>query len=273
MKTMKQIGCLLVVAMAFFTGCVRHIEKPAPEIFVFDMHNESFSVWNNWHQKNPKENSNAILIHIDTHPDMATDKIVLNKSSNTKENNYWEGSFIHPAVWYGIVKDIWCIQPDEFASNGSEEYYAVEYNVGDGEIYYLFNNLKPVLTKGVVVKSALVNYRVIEDLPNLSNTNRPIFIDIDMDYFACMPAENTNILHNIQQLVDKGVSEDEIKLKIKSKIDVVLGKLAESGIEPTIITMARSPNYAINKYIPFIEQELVDGVKKRFNAVLNDEKK
>jgi starch synthase len=183
-------------------------------------------------QSEGRINDNAVLIHVDAHEDMNQPGIL----SNSDTDDYWIEEFIMPAVGNGLIGEIYCVTPKFNLTEEPERYISF-------------------LGKGVKFHKL---YR--EQLPNFYQETRPVILDIDMDYFAAYVVEGfghfiyTEIEQSPVELIwmskgfegkSKIYTEKELILALKSLLVIVADCLRMKGVEPNVVTIAKSYGYSM----------------------------
>lgn len=271
------LPAVLVACVVAFAAVRVPSAKDFPKIVVCKYHNEAYNAWEILNIRGGVRG--AVLIHIDSHDDLAVDRI-LDKPGNLNEardKNYWEGSFIHPAIRYGLVSEVWCIFPDEFPLgwpwDRDDVLYSIDYQVDEKDTFYYLTNKKPDvprrLKSKVNVVEAAVHMRHIGGLPYFGRETRPVFLDFDADYFANREQEDEpdgpkTPKHRIQQMLDNDSGDEAIRTKIREDIKTVVKILGVKRVKPVIITIAESPDYTIEKYLPFIVRTLEQALTSSF---------
>ena len=242
-------------------------------IKVMEYHNEAYNEWSRLNLQHGIKS--AVLIHIDSHDDLSTDR-VLTKPKTTKEihkKNYWEGSFIHPAVMHGLIEEIWCVFPKDIKMGLFEPrnavVYAIEYRADEDETFYYFTDKKPPvsdeLKDKVSIAEVKVHYVYIHQLPDFKKETRPVFLYFDSDYFGTRELDEKNRpVHRIQKLLNKGVSKEKLDKIIAEDIINVTDILVKKNIKPVIVTVAESPEYTVEPFIPFIKTILLREIRRKF---------
>lgn len=269
---MKKVSLFVVfyVLACFFT--LAEI-IPGKVIKVLKYHNEAY---NEWMKLNLQYGiKGAVLIHIDSHDDMAADKVAPKPKSLSEihKENYWEGSFIHPAVMHGLIEEIWCVFPKDIKIGLFEPrnitVYAIEYHADEEETLYYFTNKKPPISDELKDKVRIVpvkvHYCYINQLPDFKKETRPIFLDFDCDYFGTTDVDEKNRpVHRIQKLINANVPAEKIKKIIAKDIIKTTDILVKRNVRPVIITVAESPDYTVKPYQSFIKTLLVRELYRKF---------
>ncbi|MCK5450937.1 MAG: UPF0489 family protein [Candidatus Omnitrophica bacterium] len=238
-------------------------------VAVVKYHGEAYNKWEEL--RLVKGTEDAVLIHIDAHDDMVCPQILpqprnINDIANI---NYSETAYIAPAVYYGLVDEIWIVKPEEYnlSPTGSSDFYAAIYTSGYGAEQFYFEQIYPqpgvhFIPEDAVItglKKVKVHYFYgIDKIPDLEKETRPVLLDIDTDFFASKKER----YHKISRLTDEGYEYDDLKRIISSDIKKAIDILEKKNIRPVFTTIAESPDYTFKQFMGHITSVLLEEVKR-----------
>ncbi|MCK5493310.1 MAG: GNAT family N-acetyltransferase, partial [Candidatus Omnitrophica bacterium] len=190
----------------------------------------------------------AILLHIDRHSDMFVNDILNNEPISVDEAErciYPLASFIPPAVFYGLVSDIYWVVPYDMPvgedekilveredfSNGPSRYHAEVFSLDEAE--------RVILNKGAELKQALVHTLHLCQLPFFITKNK-LILDIDIDFFA----------------PQKDIKKTELKKQVREEIDALGSKVRY----PAVITLALSTDFTGREFVGPIAIEVIESL-------------
>jgi hypothetical protein len=184
----------------------------------------------------------AVLIHADAHADMAVP--APSGWEECADVDLWglcfeEGNFIYPAVYCGIIDEIYHVIPPHSEGKPSQ--------------------------REMVVNGRRISIHVLRlsDLPDFRREQRPVLVDIDEDYFV----EQGNMKSAIYRKVAFGSPRQEIESELKHGIAWFLERLfSVAGVATPLVTIAESPDWVPQKFIPFITQTLKAEINRMLSA-------
>ncbi|OPY77133.1 MAG: hypothetical protein A4E70_02642 [Syntrophus sp. PtaU1.Bin005] len=150
-----------------------------------------------------------------------------------------EGNFIYPAVYCGIIDEIYHVIPSHSEDKPSQ--------------------------REMVVNGRRIRVHVLRlsDLPDFRREQRPVLVDIDEDYFV----EQGNMKSAIYRKVAFGSPRQEITSELKHGIAWFLERLfSVAGVATPLVTIAESPDWVPQKFIPFITQTLKAEINRMLSA-------
>lgn len=245
------------------TGAPDQCKGLATRVAAFGDHNWAYYYW-----KRAKPEG-ALLIHYDSHDDMGYDSNTtpLPPGGDNSEQ-IWDyasrlpiGGFIAPALFDGTVDEVYWVVPnfekgfnlDEFIWFGSDRtFYLAKIKEGESEQIW-FSAAKPdkktekKLT--TPVRKIFVHLRTKDQLPNFSQEKRPVILDIDEDGIAYTGYGNTT------GQTQSFPSPEEAERRAR---DLVKTLMVEKQINPVVVTIAGSAEYAPTEVADDIAQTLVD---------------
>ncbi len=197
-----------------------------PHVQVMPDHGLAFNTWALAGVKG------AVLIHADAHADTAVPAAA--GWEECADADLWglrfkEGSFIHPAVYYGMIDEIYYVVPSHSEDKPSE--------------------------REMVVNSRRISVHVLRlsDLPDFRREQRPVLVDIDEDYFV----EQGNMKSEVYRKIAFGSPRQEIESELGQVITWFLKRLfTASGVTTPLVTIAESPDWVPQNFVPFITQTL-----------------
>jgi len=209
-------------------------------LVVTEEHHHVFPFWNSSKIKG------ATLIHVDSHSDLADDKVPsLNVAFEEYYKNLQVGTFICPAVHYGFIKELFWINPTNILKETHIQYLEKDRLVteidGFGDIKW---KNSPENYPGYIKTGKIGNCITLKEL--IKKLNNPWILDVDLDAFATI-----SYLLGIYNPVS-------FEAGWKEKVDKTL-KLLKKLPRPDLITITRSQGER-----PFISPDVVDVVQKRF---------
>jgi hypothetical protein len=214
---------------------------------VVDPHNEVFSFWH--HAIKGSEKGRAVLLHVDKHSDMGSSKDVFTLEYDDVEdyakNGLGIGSFIAPAVCYGLVGSIYWIDPEEDIRVNC---YGEIKNNGQVDFPIAFPS-----TKGVVWRSfgELVGESRDEVFINdFIGYNGNLILDIDLDAFECSDVQ-----------FDSGKGDKRIK-----RLEGLLVGLPR----PNLISIARSQTpycFVPPERVDYLEASTLEMLERVYSRV------
>ena len=213
---------------------------------------------------------NAILIHIDSHSDMSDEKVPyseLDKKTNKLPFDYYKrlhiDNFICPAVYYGIIKESFWINP--FNKNSFINKY-IEYA---GQRYNSKKNLKmsaQIKRKEIIWgNKEKFNFNggyglsIKQKKIDLSD-NPSCILDIDLDAFAVI---NYTSLQTYYSYGRKYHCINGWERRIESTINL----LKERFPKPELITITRSTGdepYTSILIVNSVEEKLIKDIKELY---------
>ncbi len=117
----------------------------------------------------------------------------------------------------------------------------------------------------MVVNGRRISIHVLRlsDLPDFRREQRPVLVDIDEDYFV----EQGNMKSAIYRKVAFGSPQQEIASELKHRIVWFLERLfSVAGVATPLVTIAESPDWVPQKFIPFITQTLKAEISRMLSA-------
>ena len=228
----------------------------------------------------------AILIHIDAHEDAGAPLRILPQPKTVKEAKsitYAEDCYIFAGVLYDLIDEIWQVYPQGYALGIDEEFgvYAAMFKLKDGRKYCYFGREHPQadgnlrIPQGAeLIRLRKVKMHVVhlDGLPDFKDETRPIFLDFDADFFACIGDKFHKITAHYEflNIIDTPAEEIEkiINEKIIEDIRKTIKILRDKNVNPAFTTVAESLEHAIEEFIDFI----VDNLISELNSMLINEK-
>jgi hypothetical protein len=184
----------------------------------------------------------AVLIHLDAHADLAVPAPAGWEAC--ADSDLWglrfeEGSFIYPAVHYGMVDEIYYVIPSHSEDKPSEKEMAVN---------------------GRRLKVHILR---LADLPDFRREQRPLLVDIDEDYFV----EQGNMKSAVYRKIFSGAPRKEIESALERDAAGALARLfSVSGAVTPLVTIAESPGWVPADYAPFITRVLKADISRVVSA-------
>lgn len=232
-------------------------------------HNEAYRYWRQAREEDPGLRG-AVLVHFDSHDDLGDDPplhpLPPAPGSESEFLSYVSrtpiGGFIAPAVYEGLVDEIYWVVPDweegfdvmEFIWFGAERVFLTG-KVADNEGEKLwFSDRPPPPASGVVPLEPLrrvpVHLRTKETLPDFEGEARPVILDIDEDGIAYTGYGTT------ADRTQSVPSEEIARKRAHDLIDTFQAK----HLDPAVTTIAGSPEYTPTALMGDIAEALVDGI-------------
>ncbi|MDD5020005.1 MAG: UPF0489 family protein, partial [Candidatus Omnitrophica bacterium] len=200
-----------------------------PHVQVVADHGLAFNIWALSGIKG------AVLIHLDAHADLAVPPAGWEGCADA---DLWglrfeEGSFIYPAVFYGMIDEVYYVIPPHSEDRPAEK----EIIAGERRVY--------------------IHIRRLADMPDFRQEQRPVLVDIDEDYFV----EQGNMKSVLYRKVVSGAPRQEIESALRYDITGALARLfSDSGVAPSLVTIAESPGWVPPAFVPFITHVLKAGI-------------
>jgi len=170
----------------------------------------------------------AVLIHADAHADTAVPAAAGWEEcadADLRGLRFKEGSFIYPAVYYGMIDEIYYVIPSHSEDKPSE--------------------------REMVVNGRRISVHVLRlsDLPDFRREQRLVLVDIDEDYFV----EQGNMKSEVYRKIAFDSSRQEIESELGQGIIWFLKRLfTVSGVTTPLVTIAESPDWVPQNFVPFI---------------------
>ncbi|MBI4982856.1 MAG: NUDIX domain-containing protein [Candidatus Omnitrophica bacterium] len=238
------LGALVNVCSS--SSSVSQKNEISPDIYIFENHGWAYQAWEVARLQGLVHDG-AVLIHLDSHADMMSFKIHSRPTDvdmALKERVCFLEHFIVPAVEVGLV----------------------------GEIHDIYSELGPRdRPVSVDLSKAPLFLGVIECLHDFSQEQRPIILDIDMDYFAltnwygqesgrlfmtidgkdrytssrkgfyCMQSCWRGICSECKSRNSENtVTQEFLKTAIRRKFESVVEHLHQRNVRPAVVTIAES---------------------------------
>ncbi len=169
--------------------------KPIP-LYKMNEHHEAFLIWHDAIKKNYITPTGNTLLHVDQHDDMSN-PVLRTSIHNVKQNKeslhsftYDElgiGTFIYPAVYTRIFNLVyWILQPDDVTKAKHVEDLVLSTYQSEGKIF-LINHHQSSDPRKIAFKRHDIT------LDDSIEVSQPVVLDIDIDYFSCVPYQNKPI--------------------------------------------------------------------------------
>lgn len=180
----------------------------------------------------------AVLIHADAHRDTAVPATT--GWEECTDADLWglrfeEGSFIYPALYYGIIDEIYYVIPPHSEDKPSE----TEITVNGRRIS--------------------VHALRLSDMPDFHREQRPVLVDIDEDYFVEQGNRRSAVYHKIAFSLPRQDIESELKRGIAWFLEQLF---TVRGVTTPLVTIAESPGWVPADYAPFITHVLKAGISR-----------
>ncbi|MDD5137488.1 MAG: UPF0489 family protein [Candidatus Omnitrophica bacterium] len=203
-----------------------------PRVQVVSDHGLAFNVWALSGIKG------AVLIHADAHRDTAVPATT--GWEECTDADLWglrfeEGSFIYPALYYGIIDEIYYVIPPHSEDKPSE----TEITVNGRRIS--------------------VHALRLSDMPDFRREQRPVLVDIDEDYFVEQGNRRSAVYHKIAFSLPRQDIESELKRGIAWFLEQLF---TVRGVTTPLVTIAESPGWVPADYAPFITHVLKAGISR-----------
>ena len=184
-----------------------------------------------------------VIIHVDTHSDLMRSRIKRESIAD----------FLNTVLAQGQCSEIYWVLPDwtkdskvkdTFWNNNSYKLLFLDdktedtFYVKNGNVFFT----KPEDLDGSY-KTVKFHKVTIDDLPSFA-AKKNVQLDIDSDYFS-----NTGFDTAGEVLANNNPSTTELS----ENLQTFTRKLEDKGINPEIVTLARSPNYTSPEDLPVIE--------------------
>lgn len=230
--------------------------KEVPPPVIINNHNEAFPVWLEAGIKG------GTLVHVDAHPDMNGTAVYVppEKLHDHYEKKLTIANFIVPALHYGLVKNIIWLNPHSTDRNlqllvhrNNVQTHVREGGMKDGKFWIDWDPLEVHMIasgRGIVATPDRIK-------PFLEG---PIILDVDLDAFSC----NTKAgpYH-----VDDDYQGEE---GWEGRVDQFTSFLQETGLKPSVITVARSQGEQSGGGPNWIPADKVDAVQASVLQKMND---
>ncbi|MFA6432151.1 MAG: UPF0489 family protein, partial [Candidatus Margulisiibacteriota bacterium] len=223
------------ISLSGLEVCVRIEKVGRPPVYVVDNHHLAHFAWAEALAMDYIQRGSALL-HIDAHLDMSSCnqwfiEQELRTVADQVVNNMYVGTFILPAIYRGVINDVWffnCKPEYEFA-----------FEMAEGILWGNYNwVMQQIRDKGDFTTKQPANTANIVGLLEEIDDPKRVVLDIDVDAFV-----KNMFGYNKEKLPTEGDFQEAAKF------------LARIARRVGVVTIATSPGYADQRVaIPFARQ-------------------